>query len=264
MKGKVYLVGAGPGDPDLLTLKALRLLKTADAVLYDDLVGPEILQLVSSRALLRNVGKRSRAKKITQAEINSLMISMTRAGMMVIRLKSGDPLIFGRGGEEIEALRNAAIACEVVPGVTAALGAAAAAQIPLTHRHISHALTFISGHEAEQNGSVEWKRVVATGGTLAIYMPGQSYSDVATRLAEAGLRSDTPCGIIAAATRAEQQIEFTTVAQLATVQPLPIPALLIVGEVVRLARLEQTSAEDSLVIAGKANYSSAETLEEIA
>jgi len=262
MKGKVYLVGAGPGDPDLLTLKALRLLKTADAVLYDDLVAPEILQLVSPEALLRNVGKRSGCKKTTQKEIDSLMISLARAGMSVLRLKSGDPLIFGRGGEEIEALRQAAIDCEVVPGVTAALGAAAAAQIPLTHRHISHALTFICGHEAEQNGGVEWKGVVASGATLAIYMPGESYSDVATRLAEAGLSSDTPCGIIAAATRAEQQIELTTVAELANFRPLPTPALLLVGEVVRLARSEQASVESSLTIVG--NDSGSRRLEEIA
>jgi len=251
MKGKVFLVGAGPGDPDLLTLKALRLLKTADAVLYDDLVAPEILHLVSPEALLRNVGKRSGSKKITQTEINFLMISLTRAGMSVVRLKSGDPLIFGRGGEEIEAMCDAAIECEVVPGVTAALGAAAAAQIPLTHRHISHALTFVSGHASEENNVLNWRGLAESGATLAIYMPGQDYAEISSRLAEAGLGPDTPCAIIAAASRPDQQIQLTTVAELASICPLPTPALLLVGEVVRLARSAQLSGHDFLTLVGR-------------
>src|SRR5450432_3277176 len=134
MKAKVYLVGAGPGDPELLTLKALRLLRTAEAVLHDDLVAPEILNLISPAAQVHNVGKRCGKKKILQGEINHLMVALAASGLRVVRLKGGDPLIFGRAGEEIEALRAGNISYEIVPGVTSAMGAAAAVQIPLTHR----------------------------------------------------------------------------------------------------------------------------------
>jgi uroporphyrin-III C-methyltransferase len=236
MKGKVFLVGAGPGDPDLLTLKALRLLRTSDAVLYDDLVSPEILKLVSPVAQLYNVGKRCGAVKISQAEISFLMISLAESGLTVVRLKSGDPLIFGRGGEEIEALRYANIECEIVPGVTAALGAAAAARIPLTHRRISHTLFFLTGHITDDPGHTDWKNFVSSRATLAIYMPGPDYVELATRLMDAGLRGETPCAIVSAATTSDQEMELTTVRELARVRPIPAPSLLIVGEVVRLAQ----------------------------
>src|SRR5579863_5701828 len=156
MKGKVYLVGAGPGDPELLTLKALRVLRTAGAVLHDDLVSPEILRLVPASAQLHNVGKRCGTKNIRQEEINFLMIALADSGLNVVRLKSGDPLIFGRAGEEIEALRSANIPYDVVPGITSALGAAAAAQIPLTHRHASSAVVFITGHQAQGSEAANW------------------------------------------------------------------------------------------------------------
>ena len=155
MKGKVYLVGAGPGDPELLTIKALRLLRTADAVLYDDLVAPEILNLLPSTAQLHNVGKRSGSKKVQQEEINFLMVALADSGLQVVRLKSGDPLIFGRAGEEIEYLRKAGISYEIVPGVTSALGAAAAAQIPLTHRRASSALVLLTAHQAVGSEAAE-------------------------------------------------------------------------------------------------------------
>src|ERR1700676_2869462 len=148
MNGKVYLVGAGPGDPELLTLKALRLLRNADAVLHDDLVAPEILDFIPSTAQIHNVGKRCGKKRILQAEINLLMIALAASGLQVVRLKGGDPLIFGRAGEEIESLRQNNIPFEIVPGVTSALGAAAAAQLPLTHRRSSDALVFITAHRA--------------------------------------------------------------------------------------------------------------------
>jgi uroporphyrin-III C-methyltransferase len=151
MKGKVYLVGAGPGDPELLTLKALRLLRNAEAVLHDDLVAPEILKLIPSTAQIYNVGKRCGKKKILQAEINGLMVALAASGLRVVRLKSGDPLIFGRAGEEIEALRRNHIPFEIVPGVTSALGAAAAAQIPLTHRRASSALVLVTAHRASEH-----------------------------------------------------------------------------------------------------------------
>src|SRR5450631_3137591 len=148
MRGKVYLVGAGPGDPELLTVKALRLLRTAEAVLHDDLVAPEILKLIPSSAQIYNVGKRCGKKKILQGEINCLMVALAASGLRVVRLKGGDPLIFGRAGEEIEALRANKIPFEIVPGVTSAMGAAAAAQIPMTHRRSSSAVVFITAHQA--------------------------------------------------------------------------------------------------------------------
>jgi uroporphyrin-III C-methyltransferase len=238
VKGKVYLVGAGPGDPDLLTLKALRLLKIADAVLYDDLVSEEVLNLVSSAAQLHHVGKRCGAKRISQAEINFLMVVLASSGLTVVRLKSGDPLIFGRAGEELEGLRRANIECEIVPGITAALGAAAAAQIPLTHRHVSHALVFLTGHTAEAGDSddADWGGLVCNGATLAIYMPGKNYAELAARLKKAGLPLETPCAVISAALTPDQEMEFSTVGELSAVRHLGTPALVLAGRVVSLAR----------------------------
>jgi len=236
MKSKVYLVGAGPGDPDLLTLKALRLLKTADAVLYDELVSPAILALVSPSARLHNVGKRCGAKTITQAEINFLMVSYATAGRTVVRLKSGDPLIFGRSGEEMNALDQASIAYELVPGVTAALGAAAAAQIPLTHRQISHALVLLPGQVAKESEFADWRKLASSGATLAIYMPGHNYPQLAERLLDAGLAPATPCAIISSATSREQAIARCSIARLSSLRPLRAPSLLLVGEVAGFAR----------------------------
>ena len=235
MKGKVCLVGAGPGDPELLTLKALRVLRTAQAVLHDDLVAPEILQLIPPTAEVRNVGKRCGKKGISQNEINFLMIALAESGLNVVRLKSGDPLIFGRAGEEVEALRQANIPFEIVPGVTSALGAAAATQIPLTHRQASSALVLITAQQAAGRGPEDWVRLAGSGATLVIYMPGHDYSAIAAKLAGAGLAAGVPCAIISQATTALQQSHRTTVGELASSPRLPAPTLLVVGEVVRLA-----------------------------
>jgi len=235
MRGKVYLVGAGPGDPDLLTVKALRLLKTVDAVLYDDLVSPEILRLIPSSARLHNVGKRCGKKKIQQEEINFLMITLADSGQQVVRLKSGDPMVFGRAGEEIEALRKAGVDYEVVPGVTSALGAAASAQIPLTHRRISSAVVFLTGHRVSADEAANWSRLRACGSTLVIYMPGQSYRDTARKLKAGGLAMETPCAVISRATTSQQRTYRTTIAGLRHLPSLPSPTLLVIGEVVRLA-----------------------------
>lgn len=232
-KGKVYLVGAGPGDPELLTLKALRLLRTAGAVLHDDLVAPEILNLIPPTAQIHNVGKRCGKKKILQGEINYLMIALAASGLRVVRLKSGDPLIFGRAGEEIESLRSAQIPYEIVPGVTSAFGAAAAAHIPLTHRRASSALVLLTAHHAQENEESNWSKLAASGATLVIYMPGQNYSAVGARLKSAGVAADTPCAIVSRATTAHQRTHVTTVVDLPLAQPLPAPTLLIVGDVVR-------------------------------
>ena len=242
MKGKVYLVGAGPGDPELLTLKALRLLRTADAVLHDDLVASEILELIPSTAQIHNVGKRCGKKKILQGEINYLMVALAASGLRVVRLKGGDPLIFGRAGEEIETLRRNNIPFEIVPGVTSAMGAAAAAQIPLTHRRASSALVLITAHQASEKDAAgkdasekdAWSKFVASGATLVIYMPGQNYSDIARRLTAAGLAGETPCAVISRATTRHQRTHRTTVLDLHRSPQLAAPTLLVVGEVVRL------------------------------
>jgi len=251
MKGKVYLVGAGPGDPELLTLKALKVLKHADVVLHDDLIGPEILEYVPRAAQLRNVGKRCGRKRISQEEINCLLVTFASFGLQVVRLKGGDPFIFGRGGEEVEVLRRAKIDFEIVPGVTAALGAAAAAQIPLTHRNMSSAVVLLTAHHADgsdgktagssarapqsQPNGNEWRRLVSTGATLVIYMPGHDSAGTAHKLLDAGLKGTTACAIVSQATSRAQRVHRTTIANLLTTPQLPAPTLLIIGEVVRLA-----------------------------
>lgn len=235
MKGKVYVVGAGPGDPDLLTVKALRLLRSANVVLYDDLVSQEILSLIPSSAQLRDVGKRCGQKKVQQEEINFLMIALAESGLQVVRLKSGDPMIFGRAGEEIEALRGAQIPYEIVPGVTSALGAAATAEIPLTHRRFSSAVVYLTGHQASGREAAEWSKLVSSGSTLVIYMPGQKYAALSARLRTAGLPGETPCAVISRASTSHQQTYCTIINELANVPQLDSPTLLVVGEVVRFA-----------------------------
>lgn len=235
MKGKVYLVGAGPGDPELLTIKGLRLLKQADAVLYDDLVSPEVLDLVSTSALLQNVGKRCGKKTITQEEINLRMVQLAEVGLQVVRLKGGDPLVFGRAGEEMVALRNSGIDYEVVPGITAALAAAGAARISLTYRKTSSAVVFLTGQHASGQHQEDWHKLVTSGATLVIYMPGCSYSALATRLENAGLNPSTPCAMVSRATAADQQLRITNLAGLRSMNPLPAPSVMVIGDIVQLA-----------------------------
>ncbi len=234
MKGKVYLVGAGPGDPDLLTLKAARILRNADVVLHDDLVSAEILHLLPHSAERVNVGKRCGAKKISQEEINFLLVTLAATGRSVVRLKSGDPLVFGRAGEEILALRKAGIEFEVVPGVTAALGAAAAAQMSLTHRQISPAVVFVTGHRATSD-PVDWRALVALRATLVVYMPGQNYREIAGRLRDAGMAEETPCAIVSKVSTPQEQSHFTHLRHLPNAPHLPAPTLLVIGDVVRTA-----------------------------
>lgn len=245
MNGKVFLVGAGPGDPELLTVRALRLLQTADAVLYDDLVASEILRLIPSTARVHNVGKRCGKKKIQQEEINFLMIALADSGLQVVRLKSGDPMIFGRAGEEVEALRRAGVPYEIVPGVTSALGAAASAEIPLTYRGKSSAVVFLTAHQAGVGEMANWRKLASSGATLAIYMPGQNYSELAGRLEAAGVGAETPCAVISRASTPHQRKLHTTIGKLSSMPKLPAPTLLVVGEVTRLADVRFEAVEIS-------------------
>ena len=246
MNGKVYLVGAGPGDPELLTLKALRLLRTADVVLHDDLVTTEILKLIASTAEVHNVGKRCGSKTIRQEEINFLMVTLATSGRQVVRLKSGDPLIFGRAGEEIEALRRANIEYEIVPGVTSALGAAAAAGIPLTHRRASSTLVLTVGHRASEDSDSDWSGLAGAESTFVVYMLGQDYTGMAARLCVAGFAQETPCAVISKATTAEEQLRRTTISELHRTPKLPAPTLLVVGQVVKFADQDAVRAQTSL------------------
>jgi uroporphyrin-III C-methyltransferase len=228
--GTVYLVGAGPGDPELLTVKATRLLAAADIVLHDALVSTEILALISPRAEIIDVGKRAGRKLLTQDEINSLLVSYAETRTTVVRLKGGDPSMFGRAGEELEALRRANIPHEVVPGISASLGAAAAAGISLTDRRVASQVLFSTFSRSPERGNLEWSQLTADT-TLVLYMPGSDYGEVADRLQNSGLPADLPCVIVSRATQTEQQVRWSTVGSLASEEKLPAPALFIVGRV---------------------------------
>lgn len=228
--GKVYLVGAGPGDPELLTVKAARLLAQAAIVFHDSLVSREILRLIRSEAEIIDVGKRCGHKLLTQEEINSLLVSAAANHEIVLRLKGGDPLIFGRAGEEIEALREARVDFEIVPGITAALGAAAAAGISLTDRRAASQIVISTFSRGTEGAPPDWGAITSTT-TLVLYMPGPDYAEVAHRLRDGGLPDDLPCVIVSNATAAEQQIRWTSLAKLASEEKLPAPALMIVGRV---------------------------------
>jgi uroporphyrin-III C-methyltransferase len=241
MIGKVYLVGAGPGDPELLTLRALRVLREADIVLHDDLVSPEILRLIPPDVQLSSVGKRCGHKSVSQAEINSRMVAAAQQGLTVVRLKAGDPGIFGRGGEEIEALGAAEVDFEIVPGVTSACAAAASAGISLTHRNSASTLIFLSGHTGAGKTENQWPALKSSdgspaGATLVIYMPGPDYGQLRSRLRAAGVSGDTPCLLVSGASTGSGRSYLTVVDKVADIPVTPAPKILLVGEVTRIAR----------------------------
>ncbi|GGG96869.1 uroporphyrinogen-III C-methyltransferase [Silvibacterium dinghuense] len=232
--GAVYLIGAGPGDPDLLTVKAARLLASAEIVLHDDLVPEAILSLAGPRALRVSVGKRCGTKKITQAEINQLIVEKARQGLTVVRLKSGDPLVFGRAAEEMDALRTAGIAFEIVPGITAAFAAASALQCSLTDRRAASGIVFRSGHHAPDATADHICDPAAA--TRIVYMPGRDFTAIASEWRAEGLPPEFPCIAISHAARPDQQITVTTLAALATTEPGPAPVLLLAGWVFETIR----------------------------
>lgn len=236
--GKVFLVGAGPGDPELLTLKAAKILRFADVVLHDELASPEILKLISQSARVVNVGKRCGKISPSQEEINRLLVQYALLGLQTVRLKGGDPFIFGRGGEELETLREAGIEVELVPGITAVLGAASTAQIPLTHRDLSSALILVTGSSKDSKHIANWPDRLPANATVVVYMPGHDLGIIQSRLLNSGVSRETPCAIISAATSESEQVHITTVASLADSPHLKAPRLLIVGDVVGLADAE--------------------------
>jgi uroporphyrin-III C-methyltransferase len=253
MSGKVYLVGAGPGDPELLTLKAVRILADADVVLHDALVSKEVLELVSRDAQLIDVGKRAEKKLLTQEEINSLLVSYATKAKIVVRLKGGDPLLFGRAGEEIEALRKSQVDFEIVSGITAAVGAAASAKISLTDRRVASQVLFTTFSRGETGGWLDWAAVTPDT-TIAIYMPGTHYGEVADRLVENGLAPETPCVVVSQATRAEQQVRWTNIAALGSEAQLAAPSILLVGRVATHSAVKWSSGINAeLLKSGEAN-----------
>ncbi|MDR2032047.1 MAG: uroporphyrinogen-III C-methyltransferase [Azoarcus sp.] len=239
--GRVYLVGAGPGDPELLTLRGARLLREADAVLYDNLVSPDIVALAPADAARFYVGKKAADHSLPQEDINRLLIALARMGRKVVRLKGGDPFIFGRGGEEMEALVAAGIAVEAVPGITAAAGIAAYAGIPLTHRDHAQAVVFATGFRKDGALDLDWPMLARAGQTLVMYMGISRLEEICRELIDHGLPPHTPAGAIEHGTTARQRIVTAALSALprrvraAGIRP---PALVIVGEVVALhARL---------------------------
>jgi len=233
--GKVFLVGAGPGDPELLTLKAAKVLRSADVVLHDELVSAEILNLIPATAEIVNVGKRCGKKSTPQDETNKLLVQHALMGRTVVRLKGGDPFIFGRGGEELEALRHAGIEVDVVPGITAALGAAAGNRIPLTYREIASTLVLITGSSKRSGNTANWPDRLPANATVVVYMPGHDFAALQQRLLSSGIAPQTPCAIVSGATTEAEQIHVTSVADLSEAPRLVPPRLVVVGEVVRFA-----------------------------
>jgi uroporphyrin-III C-methyltransferase len=242
MSGKVYLVGAGPGDPELLTRKAWRVLQSADIVLHDDLVPQDILSVLPLAAQIVNVGKRCGAKSISQDEIHALMVQQARGGKIVVRLKSGDPMLFGRAGEEIEALRAARTDFEIIPGVTAALGAAASAQISLTDRRHASRVVFVTAHREGGTG-LRNEGHIAADTTYVIYMPGNRYAELSTELQAAGLAAEIPCAVISRATTKHESIFRTTVGRLQECPAVASPSLIVVGIVAAIDEQETTGRD---------------------
>jgi uroporphyrin-III C-methyltransferase len=234
--GTVYLCGAGPGAPDLLTLRAHALIQTADVILPDDLVSEEILDLASPSAEIVPVGKRCGQPRITQAGIHELMVRHARQNQSVLRLKSGDPLVFGRANEEIEALRAARIPFEIVPGITAAFAVAAALQTPLTDRNSASKLILATAHHAAgKPNPIAWEGAFPAESTLVLYMPGRDFTTLAASLIASGIPPETPVAAVSNATTPEQRITSTTLALLPEAEPGPAPLLLLIGHAIQLS-----------------------------
>ncbi len=244
--GSATLVGAGPGDPDLLTLRAVKAIQRADAILFDALIDPAVLDLARADARRIDVGKRCGRHALKQVAINRLIVSLAQSGAHVVRLKGGDPFVFGRGGEELESLRAAGVAVEVVPGVTAACAAAASLQIPLTHRDLARSLHFVTGHGSDNAMPAhDWRTLAASGGTIAAYMANKTFRTVAASLLEAGLPGTTPVVAVENASRPNETHIHATLATLPDLLEAARPdgpTLVLIGAVVALSWVIQQAA----------------------
>lgn len=234
-QGEVVLVGAGPGDAELLTLKALQAIQQADVVLYDALIPEQILNLIRRDADKVSVGKRAGQISISQEQINHLLINHAQQGKRVVRLKGGDPFVFGRGGEELQALKQAGVSFRVIPGVTAGVGATAYAGIPLTHREYAQSVTFITGHLQANGQAIQWRALAQSNTTLVVYMGTLKANDIQQQLLAAGRHPQTPVAVISQGTLPQQRTHVGTLQQLAELAHYAEkPALLVIGEVVKL------------------------------
>ena len=248
---RVFLVGAGPGDPDLLTVRAARLLAEADVVFYDALVPTQALALATTSELVP-VGHRAGEERQDPAAVADEMAARARSGEMVVRLKGGDPFLFGRGGEEASALLERDVAFEVVPGVSSALAAPAAAGIPLTHRGVASSVTIVTGHERENSDGVRWEQLATGADTLVVLMGGARLRQLSRSLVLAGRAPGTPAAVVMAATRPEQRhvvATLETIADAADHAAIGTPAVLVVGEVVRLSEVLLSAAVTELAAA---------------
>jgi uroporphyrin-III C-methyltransferase len=253
-RGKVWLVGAGPGDPDLLTVRAHRLIQTAKVLAYDELVPQAILDLAPARAERFPVGRRAGGCRHHEARIHPRVIECAIAGRDVVRLKGGDPMIFGRGGEEAEELAVARVPFEIVPGISAALGAAAASHVPLTHREVASSVTLITAHAAAEDGAIDLGASIPARGTLVFYMGLGKLEATCAALVAHGRDASTPAAVIARATLPDQRVVKGTIADIARIAreaALEAPALFIVGEVVARA-VESPAALEPLLQAARA------------
>jgi uroporphyrin-III C-methyltransferase len=250
--GEVWLVGAGPGDPELLTIKALKALQAADVVVHDRLTPPAILELAGPQARLIDVGKRKSRHTLPQDDINQLLVALAQAGHRVVRLKGGDPFVFGRGGEELQVLRAAGVRAHVVPGVTAAFAAAASAGAPLTHRGLAQAVTFVTGHAAKDaEPDLDWAALGRGNETVVVYMGLSTAPAIAARLIEAGRSAGTPVLVVESASLADERRILTSLAKLGdAVAGLDGPAILIIGEVAAMADLEVEPVAPALDLKG--------------
>ena len=242
-QGKVYLVGAGPGDVELLTLKAVRAIGESDVVLLDDLVNREVLRFARPQAKVIEVGKRGGCRSTPQAFIEKLMVRLARAGNTVARIKGGDPFVFGRGGEEMGALRAKGIEVEVVSGITASLGVTAAIGIPVTHRQICNGVSFVTGHTRD-GSQPDWRALAAGGTTLVIYMGVANLDTIVRGLLEGGLPAVTPAAAIQNGTLPTQKSVVTTLSALAegiAHAGIGSPAVIVIGDVVRFAQAGQVA-----------------------
>ena len=235
--GQVSLVGAGPGDPELITVRGLKRLQAADVVVYDELAGKELLAFCRTEVELIYVGKRCGKHAMEQERINGVLVERALAGRRVVRLKGGDPFIFGRGGEEMAELLRAGVQVEVIPGVTAAASAGAAAGVPLTHRELSSGVIFLTGHERpdKPESAIDWQALARTRMTLCIYMGVSKIASISEQLIAGGLQVDTPVAIVSRASWADQSSLFVTLGELSRREhkEVPAPALAIIGEVAR-------------------------------
>jgi uroporphyrin-III C-methyltransferase len=249
--GKVYLVGAGPGDPELLTVKAQNLLERADVVLHDDLVTPAILSLAGPQAKVVNVGKRCGAEGITQAQINARMIDSARRGLQVVRLKSGDPAIFGRLAEELDALEAVGVPFEVIPGITAGIAAAASLGASLTDRRKSSRVVIVTGHRAHANGvqkTLDWQALARADATFIIYMPGHDFGGLRSELLASGLPGEIPAAIVSRATTPDQRQQVTTLGELDKLPRMESPSILLIGWSLDRASQGSSAGDRSLTV----------------